>query len=89
MRYIPDSGQQEPAQLFFDLIVPQFLCPLPGHDDQVNGRQVRAVAAKKFPQQAFYPIPLHRLPQAFGHHQPQPWTCRGRRRQGHAEMARV
>ncbi len=89
MGYISGPGQQQPAQLLFDLMVPQLRSPFLGHDDQVNGRQLSAMATKKFPEQAFYPIPLHRIPQALGHDQPQPGTFCGRGRQGHAEMARV
>ncbi len=89
MGYISGPGQQQPAQLFFDLLVPQRLCPFFGHDDQVYGGQLSVVAAKKFPEQAFHPIPLHRLPQAFGHNQPQPGASRGWGRQSHTEMARV
>lgn len=89
MGYISGPGQQKPAQLLFDLMVPQFRRPFLGHNDQADGRQLHAMTAKKFPEQAFYPIPLHRFPQALGHDQPQPGTFSGRGRQGHAEMARV
>ena len=89
MGYLSDPGQEQPAQLLFDLMVPQRRSPFLGHDDQINGRQLRVVAAKKFPEQAFDPIPLHRISQAFGHDQPQPGTFCGRGRQGHAKMARV
>jgi hypothetical protein len=47
------------------------------------------VAAKKFPEQAFHPVALHRFPQALGHHQPQPRPVRCRGSQGHSEMARI
>jgi hypothetical protein len=89
MRYIPKLGRKQPAQFFFDLLVDQPLGPLLGHDDQVNGRQMPAVAAKKFPEQALDAIPLHRFSQALGHDQTQPGTGRDRWRQGHAEMARI
>ncbi len=89
MGYLSGPGQQQPAQLLFNLIVPQRGSPFLGHDDQVNGGQLRVMAAKKFPEQAFYPIALHRFPQALGHDQPQPGTFCSRGRQGHAEMARV
>jgi hypothetical protein len=89
MGYISGPGQQQTAQLLFDLLVPQRRSPFLGHDDQVDVRQLGAMAAEKFPEQAFHPIPLHRLPQALGHNQPQPGASRGRGRQGHTEMARV
>jgi len=90
MRHIPNSAQEQPAQLLFDLMVPQFCRPFLGHNDQVYGRQLQAMTAKKFPEQAFHSIPLHRLPQALGHDQTQPGAFGGGRgRQGHAEMARV
>ena len=89
MSYMSGPGQQQPTQLLLHLLVSQRLGPFLGHDDQVDGRQLSAMAAKKFPEQAFYPIPLHRFPQALGHDQPQPGTFRGRGRQGQAEMARV
>jgi hypothetical protein len=89
MRYIPDTGRQHAAQLLFDLLVSQPLGALFGHDDQVNGRQLRAMTAEKFPEQTFHPIPLHSFAQALGHHQPQSGAGRGRGRQGHAEMTRI
>lgn len=89
MSYISGPSQEQPAQLFFNLMVPQSRSPLLGHDDQVDGRQLRAMAAKKLPEQAFHAIPLHRFPQALGYDQPQPGPFCGRGRQGHAEMARV
>jgi hypothetical protein len=89
MNYISGPGQKQPAQFRFDLMIPQLCSPFLSHDDQIDGRQLRAMAVKKFPEQAFHPISLSRIPQALGYHQPQPGTCRGRRRQGHPEMARV
>jgi hypothetical protein len=87
--FFSGPGQQQPTQLFFDLLVFKRLCPFLGHNDQVGGGHFSVVAAEKFPEQAFHPIPLHRLPQALGHNQPQPGASRGRGRQGHTEMARV
>ena len=87
MRYIPKLGRKQSAQFFFDLLIDQPLSPLLGHDDQVNGRQLGAMAAKKFSEQALYAIPLHRFSQALGHDQTQSGTGRDRCCQGHAEMA--
>jgi hypothetical protein len=89
MGFISGTGQQKPAQFLFDLMVHQLRSPFFGHDDQVDDRQLRTMAAKKFPEQALYPVPLHRFPQALGHDHAQPGTFCGRGRQSHAKMARV
>jgi hypothetical protein len=89
MSSLPGPGEQQPAQLLFDLTIPQSRSPLLGHDDQVNGWQSGFVAAKKFPEQAFDAIALHRFPQAFGHHQSQTGTARLHGSQNQTKMARI
>lgn len=89
MGSFPGPGEQQPAQLLFDLMISQSRSPFLGHDDQVDGGQSGFVAAKKFPEQALDAIALHRLPQAPAHHQSQPGAAGGRGSQDHAEMARV
>jgi hypothetical protein len=89
MGFLPGPGEQEPAQLLFDLMISQRRSPFLGHDDQVGGGQFGFVAAKKFPEQAFDAIALHRLPQAPAHRQSQPGAACGRGRQDQSEMARV
>jgi len=89
MRYIPNSGQEQPAQLLFDLMVPQLRSPFLGHDHQVKGGQSGLVAAKKLPEQTLDAIALDRFSHAPGSHQTQPGMAFGHGRQGHAEMARV
>ncbi len=89
MGSLPGPGEQQPAQLLFDLMISQSRSPFLGHDDQVKGGQSGLVAAKKFPEQALDAIALHRFSQAPGHHQPQPGMAFGHGSQDHAEMARV
>ena len=89
MGFLPGPGEQQPAQLFFDLMVPQGRSPFLGHDHQVKGGQSGLVATKKLPEQAPDAIALDRFSHAPGSHQPQPGMAFGHRRQGHAEMARM
>jgi len=89
MGFLPGPGEQQPAQLLFDLMVSQSLCPFLGHDHQVKGGQSGLVAAKKLPEQALDAIALDRFSHAPGSHQPQPGMACGHGRQSHAEMARV
>jgi hypothetical protein len=87
MDSLSGPGEQQPAQLLFDLVVPQSCRALLGHDDQVGGGQFGLVAAKKFPEQAFDAIALYRFPQAPGYHQSQPGPGGGHGSQDQTEMA--
>lgn len=87
MDSLSGPGEQQPAQLLFDLVVPQSRSPFLGHDDQVDGGQLGFVAAKKFPEQAFHAIARYRFPQAPGNHQSQPGTGGDQGSQDQAEMA--
>ena len=89
MGSLPGPGEQQPAQLLFDLMISQSRSPFLGHDDQVKGGQSGLVAAKKLPEQALDAIALYRFSQAPGNHQPQPGMAFGHGSQGHAEMAGV
>ena len=89
MGFLPGPGEQEPAQLLFDLTIFQSRSPFLGHDHQVEGGQSGLVAAKELPEQALDAIALDRFPQASGDHQPQPGMACGHGSQGHAKMARV
>jgi hypothetical protein len=86
MAFLSDPGKH-PAQLLFDLVVPQSRSPFLGHDDQVDGGQFGFVAAKKFPEQTFNAIAPYRVPQAPGDHQSQPGTGGGHGSQDQTEMA--
>ena len=79
--------EKQPAQLLFDLVVPQSRSPFLGHDDQVDGGQFGFVAAKKFPEQAFDSIALYRFSQTPGYDQSQPGTGSGPGSQNQTEMA--
>lgn len=87
MDSLSGPGEQQPAQLLFDLVVPQSRSAFLGHDDQVDGGQFGLVAAKKFPEQALDAIALYRFPQAPGYHQSQPGTGGGHGSQDQTEMA--
>jgi hypothetical protein len=89
MGFLPGPGEQQPAQLLFDLMILQSRSPFLGHDHQVEGGQSGSVAAKKLPEQALDAIALDRFSQAPGSHQPQPGLGFGHGSQGHAKMARV
>ena len=89
MGFLPGPGEQQPAQLLFDLMVFQSRSPFLGHNHQVKGGQSGLVAAKKLPEQALDAIAPDRFSQAPGSHQPQPGLAFGHGRQGHAEMAGV
>jgi hypothetical protein len=89
MGFLPGPGEQQPAQLLFNLMVPQSRSPFLGHDHQVKGGQSGLVAAKKLPEQALDTIAPDRFSHSPGSHQPQPGLVFGHGRQGHAEMARV
>lgn len=89
MGFLPGPGEQQPAQLLFDLIISQSRSPFLGHDHQVKGGQGGSVPAKKFPEHALDAIALNCFSQAPGSHQPQPGLAFGHGRQGYAEMARV
>ncbi len=82
-------GEQQPAQLFFDLIIYQSLRPFLGHNHQVKGGQSGLVAAKKLPKQALDAVALDRFAQTPSNHQPQPGVAFGHGSQGQAKMARV
>jgi hypothetical protein len=87
MDSLSGPGKQQPAQLLFDLVVPQSRSAFLGHDDQVDGGQFDFVAAKKFPEQAFDAIARYRFPQAPGNHQSQSGTGADHGSQDQAEMA--
>ena len=89
MGFLPGPGEQQPAQLLFDLMVFQSRSPFLGHNHQVKGGQRGSVPPKKLPKQALDAIAPDRFSQAPGSHQPQPGLAFGHGRQGHAEMARV
>jgi hypothetical protein len=89
MGSLPGPGEQQPAQLLFDLTILQSRSPFLGHDDQVDVGQAGFVAAKKFPEQAFHAVALHRFAQAPGYHQSQPGMAFGHGSQNQAEMARM
>jgi hypothetical protein len=72
MGSLTGPGEQQPAQLLFDLMICQSRRPFLGHDHQVKGGQSGLVAAKKLPEQALDPVALDRFSQAPGNHQPQP-----------------
>jgi len=89
MGSLTGPGEQQPAQLLFDLMICQSLRPFLGHDHQVKGGQSGLVAAKKLPEQALDAVALDRFSQAPANHQPQPGVAFGHGSQGHAKMARV
>jgi hypothetical protein len=89
MGFLPGPGEQQPAQLLFDLMISQSRSPLLGHDHQVKGGQSGLVAAKKLPEQTPDAIALDRFSHSPGSHQPQPGMAFGHGSQGHAEMAGV
>ena len=85
----PGPGEQQPAQLLFDLMISQSRSPFLGHDHQVKGGQSGVVAAKKLPEHALHAVALDRFSQAPGNYQPQPGMAFGHGSQDHAEMPRV